>query len=376
MLDRRVRLAASTVAALAVIALALAGCVPVAEPTPTGTPTVSPTATPTSTETASPSPTAAPGWEFMGLTGSSVSAITIDPNDPAVMFAATRGEGVFRSTDSGHTWEQANEGLENLFANTVVVDPSDSQRVFAGTGESAFKGDTGAGVYLSTDGGDSWVNVYGMHAESIAINPQNPAEVYATGAPPVVSSDDGGEVWTPAFEQGDATANLTITSLAIDPANPQTLLAGGVTEGGTGAILRSTSGGAPWQAVLGPTAGHRYVTGVVFSPESSQTAYASGGEGIWTSSDGGSAWELSTESLGEIAALGVLVNPLDDQIVYAAMAENGVYRTANGGETWHRLTDGLEGERVRSLALRLSPQVLYAGTDNGVWAFVIAGELP
>lgn len=371
------------------IVFIMAGCLPPGAPTstptasPTATGTASPTATPTQTASATPtptggtaSPTATPvvGWQHFGLTGVPIQAITIDPTDPSIVFSASRGQGVFRSTDSGRTWRPQNQGLQNLFVNSIAIDPQDHTRVFAGTGQGALLGDSGAGIYRSTDGGQTWTRVHEMHVEQIVINPQNPSEIYAVGGPPVLKSNDGGAVWAPAFVQGDATANLTITSLAISPTDPKVLLISGVTEGGSGSILRSSSSGAPWEVVL--NSGIKFVNDVTFAPGNGQIAYAGNGDGVWKSTDSGATWHRITESLGSLTALHVLVNPLSDNIIYVAAAEKGVYRSIDAGATWRGLSDGLEGERVRTLSIRISPEVLFAGTDNGVWIFVIAGTFP
>ncbi len=108
-------------AILALTSIALAACVSTATSTPTTTVTPSTTVVPTETATPSPTqgtntatPTAGPqAWQQLGLDGLVVQSIAIDPSNPDVMYAGTRGAGVHKSTDGGRTWTEANSGLES-----------------------------------------------------------------------------------------------------------------------------------------------------------------------------------------------------------------------------------------------------------------------
>ncbi len=369
-------------AILALTSIALAACVSTATSTPTTTVTPSTTVVPTETATPSPTqgtntatPTAGPqAWQQLGLDGLVVQSIAIDPSNPDVMYAGTRGAGVHKSTDGGRTWTEANSGLESDFINSVIVDPRNPQRVFAGAGQGPLVGDEGAGVYRSDDAGQSWAKVNDAHTAALAADPNNTSTFYEAGAPPVYSTGDGGDVWSPAFTSSPATDNVDMSTIAINPANSQILLMGGATEGGTGYILRTDNGGGTWTRinVLGSTE-ILYITDVVLATPDGMTAYASGGNGVWKSIDGGLTWKNVSGPWGETSVFSVLVNPINPDIVYAA-TEAGVYRTTNAAAQWSSLDGQLQVQRARSLAIRQSPQVLYAGTDDGIWAFVIAGK--
>ncbi len=119
-----------------------------------------------------------------------MSNITVDPRDASLVYAATQTGGVLRSRDGGATFTAINSGLTSLRmsrGNGVVIDPRSSNTLYVGT--------EGAGVFKSTDGGQSWR----------------------------------------AVSQG--LANLTVFALAIDPANPDVLYAGG----GSG-VFKTTTG--------------------------------------------------------------------------------------------------------------------------------------
>src|ERR1039457_4751670 len=98
-------------------------------------------------------------------TGAWVAALAV-PETPAkahkrVMFAGARTGGVWRTTNSGTTWEPVTDSVGIASVGAVAVAPSDANAVWAGTGDnsltrSAYYGD---GVYKSTDGGTTWKNM-------------------------------------------------------------------------------------------------------------------------------------------------------------------------------------------------------------------------
>ena len=84
-----------------------------------------------------------------GLVGGGFSAMAADPSNPAVIYAGTYGNGLFKSTDGGANWTASSSGLASLNINVLAVAPGpDSTIVYAGT--------AAAGVFKSTDGGATW----------------------------------------------------------------------------------------------------------------------------------------------------------------------------------------------------------------------------
>ncbi|MGZ8239169.1 MAG: WD40/YVTN/BNR-like repeat-containing protein [Methylobacter sp.] len=80
-------------------------------------------------------------WQAVnaGLSGLAITTLVIDPLNPATLYAG--GEGVFKSTDSGASWQVVNSGLPpNLGVNVLAIDPLDGATRYAGTnGHSVFK---------------------------------------------------------------------------------------------------------------------------------------------------------------------------------------------------------------------------------------------
>src|SRR4029077_13178320 len=106
--------------------------------------------------------------------------ITIDPNMPSTVYATTRTQGIFRSFDGGHTWQDVNTGITTLSMGRsapVIIDPTNPQTLYVGS--------EGGGVFKSSDGGDHWLTVNSgldeLDVSGLAMDPSNPAVLYACG---------------------------------------------------------------------------------------------------------------------------------------------------------------------------------------------------
>src|SRR5213592_1197338 len=151
-------------------------------------------------------------WTHLGLDETHhIGKIAIDPKNPnnvfvaaiGKLYAANKERGLFRSRDGGRTWQKV-LGDENVGAVEVVIDPSNSQIVYAGLWNTrrppwftyAPTNGAGGGIFKSTDGGSTWTQLTnglpkeGIGRTGIAIAPTNPNRVYAvvdclvTEAPP------------------------------------------------------------------------------------------------------------------------------------------------------------------------------------------------
>ncbi|MBI4493880.1 MAG: hypothetical protein HY690_13900 [Chloroflexi bacterium] len=314
-------------------------------------------------------------WSQLGLAGLRVGALAVHPSDHRVLLAGTdgqTGQGVFRSQDAGAAFTGQNLGLQNFTIRDLAFDPADPNIAFAATGRSGAI-DEVAGVHRSADGGRTWNLVLRGFAAAIAIDPSNPNLVYAGGAPPIRKSTDRGLTWFDP-QTGSRIQNVDILGVAVNPTTPSLLLAGGVTEGGSGGVFRSTDGGANWQQVLALTDG---VNDVTFA--SATVAFLGAGTvgqdaGVWRSQDGGLTWQRTTaDEFGNVVVHDVLANPLNAQTIYAGTSGRGVIRSTDGGDRWLELNPELGTVTVLSLAIdRAAPQTLFAGTDSGIWAFTIA----
>ncbi|MBI2953734.1 MAG: hypothetical protein HYY30_05430 [Chloroflexi bacterium] len=308
-------------------------------------------------------------WTMVDLTGMRIESLAADPTDPTILFAGTNGNGIFRSTDGGQTWTGVNNGLANLFVNAITVNPTNPGVILAATGRGAAVGEETAGIYRSTDRGETWTRQSPGFANAFGVDPTNAGIIYAAGAPPVRKTTDGGITWSLSF---GGIENTDLTGIAVNAENTSNILAGGVTEGGTGKIFRSTNAGGAWTLVLD---GLDPVFDVAFAPPAAPGAVAffAGLIGVFRSGDAGLTWTRVSEELGDVAVRDILPNPLDAKIVFGATQNEGVIRSTDGGVNWITMNDSLGNRDVFSLTVdRAAPQTLYAGTADGPWAFTFA----
>jgi hypothetical protein len=111
------------------------------------------------------------------------------------------GDGaLYRSTDGAGHWEKMTLPPGTNGPNGLAVDPEDPRRLYlAAWGVLRVGGDTGGGIFLSTDAGRSWRPVLSdaQHVYDVTIDPRNPSLLYACGFDRGVwRSVDRGETWT------------------------------------------------------------------------------------------------------------------------------------------------------------------------------------
>jgi photosystem II stability/assembly factor-like uncharacterized protein len=324
--------------------------------------------------------------------------IAVAPSNGNVLYAVTVIEGTFRSDDAGYNWRPINAGLpqdsnESFNVQAVAVDPTNPDVVYAGTGWEPFNGN---GVYKSTDGGETWQPAnQGMMDRSVtalAIDPTNPQTVYAgTYEGELFRSADGGATWddiTPS--QADASE---IVAILLNPANSQSVY---LLCSRTG-VPMSADGGGRWQMLGKPGTieyGEFSALAVIFGPQPTLIMGISG-EGGWrygndqavtapTAAPGPSddtgpvptplvgRWQAIPDLPSHVNALAV--DPTNSQIVYAATGSagsgSGIYKSQDGGLTWQLVSNGLPNEDAVALAFSHdNPPVLYTVLGSG------AGEL-
>src|SRR5262249_50201172 len=171
-------------------------------------------------------------WSFTTLPF--LNAIAIDPGTPSTLYAV--GDGVLKSSDAGANWTSVQMGSFQC----VAIDRTSPSTVYPG---GLF------GMHKTTDGGTTWTFVLGHPTEpvlAVAIHPTMPNIVYAgLEDAGVYKTVDGGTTWTPigpAVRDGQV---LTVLGLAIDPANPDTVYASGLTVNGGFNRYKTTNGRAP-----------------------------------------------------------------------------------------------------------------------------------
>jgi photosystem II stability/assembly factor-like uncharacterized protein len=259
------------------------------------------------------------GWRYVGLRSELVNAIVIDPTDSDTIYAGAAGRpgGLFRSRNGGKSWVRVGP---RRAVGALAIDPRDSDVVYAGT--------WGGGVFRSVDGGAHWVSIEGKSISvgcvqdwvvALALDPSRTRTIYA-GSDGVCKSTDGGKTWRgldfPYRRQG-----WTGRTIAVDPLDPKTVYVG-TDHGG---VFKSTNDGNTWRStgLVG-----RQVRSLIISPGHSRTLYAGRADGVFVSPNGGRSWRAFNDGLSNLSVTALAVDS-GGLMIHAGTHRGGVFtRTA------------------------------------------------
>ena len=265
------------------------------------------------------------------------------------------GDPVLRSTDGGITWTGFSTGLRVGYVNSFAIDPANPATIYAAADSGAFK---------STNGGAAWTRAgeaITWPVKQLAIDGNT---MFAATAVGVFRSQDGGNSWSGPSVSGDAT------SIAVIPGSPSTVYAGFGSNGFPPGVFVSTDGGDTWTetGVSSP---------VVAMSVSGNTVHVATQTGVVTNS--GAGW--SPETRLSWTMLCITADPSNPAVAYAA-AFDGLFRTVNGGADWTPVFE-FAGSLVMAVAISPSnPSRVYVVTftnlmysDDGgqIWDF---GDAP
>lgn len=174
-------------------------------------------------------------------------SLTFDRRQPLVGYAGTLADGVQKTIDGGDFWNPASSGLPAVAIGQVAIDPTDSNVLYAATGET-----TGVGVFKSTNAGASWAaansGIEALVVHEVAFEPGNSAILYAATKGGLYKSANAGASWTRVFPDASSSA-IEVTDVVIDPLKPTTLF---VATTGDPQIMRSVDAGQTWERILQP----------------------------------------------------------------------------------------------------------------------------
>ena len=262
-------------------------------------------------------------WRCIGPSrGGRVVAVSGDPVDRMTFYFGACAGGIWKTVDGGVFWRCVSDDyMGSAAVGSIAVAPSDSNVIYAGTGETAIRLDVsyGDGMYKSTDAGRTWSHIGLKNSKfigRICIHPQNPDLVYVAALGDVFGpntergvfrSKDGGKSWEKILYRSDVAGAIELT---MDRANPRILFASiwearrnfwNISSGGPGCgLFRSTDGGDTWQEITrnpGLPDGMLGKIGVTASPVRSGRVWAlieAEGDktGLYRSDDYGARWTM------------------------------------------------------------------------------------
>lgn len=291
-------------------------------------------------------------WTGTGPRAKSIQAIVRDPLDPSRLWSASFGAGVYRSLDGGATWTGYRSGLTNTFVRSLAVQPHHPDSIFCGTND---------GVFLSRDGGMTWTKVLATSnsVRTLAIHPIKTGTIYAgTYGSGVWKSLNGGSTWN---QINLGLVNTDVRDVALHPSRPETVY---VATGTGGGVHRSFSGGLPWSQVPDTTATRGAAEQIQFDRlDPSRIYVAELDRGVIKSADGGNTWARVNNGLGNLRTRSLAVV---DTLRYVGTDGAGVYVTSANDPLWHAVNNGLTNSVVDALlGSATSPNSILAGTDGG-----------
>lgn len=295
--------------------------------------------------------------------GRGIRRLDVDPVDRTTLFAAA-DNGLLRSTDAGATWTLVDSlpSKSRDYATDVVRDPGDSATLYAAFGDVYAIGDpaqTTPGIWRSTDRGTTWAQLGGgfptanIGRIALAVAPSQPGTIFAgvhntqnDKRLGIWVSTDSGATWAKPYTTDTSLPDYCSEQcwydnvLAVDPADPKTVYAGGLD------VYRTMNGGAQWSRLSTwyfDSTDPKYV-------HADQHHFATPAPGeVWVASDGGVA--RSTDK-------GLSWTQVGRSLVTAQ------YYSLTGAETTNRpLLGGLQDNgTVRSTS------------EDGAWAEVYGGD--
>jgi photosystem II stability/assembly factor-like uncharacterized protein len=285
-------------------------------------------------------------WALLGRIGDHhddvIMSMAVDARSANTIYATSwtlrsKGGGVYRSTDAGHTWQLI--GLSGLVVRAIAEAPSHPDILVAGATD---------GVYRSMDSGKNWERISPEKHEdlhnfdSIAIDPHDPNIIYAGTYHLPWKTVDGGKNWAPVHQGMEDDSD--VMGITIDQGNPAHIFASACS-----GIYHSADGGANWTKFKGIPYDSRRTVHILQDPKRPATVYAATTTGLWKTADDGASWRLITPASWSI--LSMVIDPENTDRLILGTERLGVQVSGDGGQTYRASNQGFSHRRIVDAAV-------------------------
>ena len=292
----------------------------------------------------------------------STGCITLDPSNPSTVWVGSGenvggrhvayGDGIFKSTDDGKSWN--NMGLKNSeHISEIIVHPTNSDIVWVAAQGPLWSKGGERGLFKTVNGGNTWKQVLGNKewtgVTDIMLDPRDSNVLYAAtwdrhrtvaalmgGGPgtAIYRSDDGGNNWK-KLEKGLPKSNMGKIGITISPQQPDVIYAAIELDRKQGGVYRSSNRGESWtkmsNTVSGGTGPHYYQE-LYASPHEFDRLYLMNVR-VLTSGDGGKTFNQLPER-NKHSDNHAIVFKDDDPNYIMLGTDAGIYESFDNAKTW------------------------------------------
>ncbi len=323
-----------------------------------------------------------------------VISLAVNPKSKSEFYVGVAAGGVWKTVNSGTTWTPVFDGEGSYSIGWVSLDPNDPAVVWVGSGESNSQRSVGYGdgIYKSEDGGKSWKNLglkKSEHIGRVVIDPRDSKVVYVAAEGPLwgpggdrglYKSIDGGKTWKDVLTISE---NTGVVDVAIDPSNPDIVYAAAyqrrrhvftlIDGGPESAIYKSTDAGATWNKLKSglPSVDMGRI-GLSVSPADPNVVYATieaadSKGGVFRSTDKGATWERRNEfNSGAMYYGQIIADPKNvDRVIIMSVQ---MRESLDGGKTLHTINE--KNHHGDNHAIWIDPdntKHCLLGSDGGVY---------
>lgn len=335
-------------------------------------------------------------WRSIGPAFASgrISDFAVNPDDFSTYYVAVSSGHIWKTTNNGITFKPIFDNYGVYSIGCIAMDPNNNNVLWAGTGENNHQRALGYGngIYLTRDGGKSWENMglkESRHIGEILIDPRNSNIIYAaaegsTWAPNeergVYKTTDGGKTWEKVLFISE---NTGVANLSFEPGNPDVIYAGAeqrrrrqfgkIGGGPESAFYKSTDAGLTWNKLENGIPGcDKGGMEIVVSPVNPNIVYAmfeasNGKGGTYRSTDRGASFNKQNDynSSGQYYSE-LVCDPVNADKVYSLDTYTRV--STDGGKNWENV--GLSKRHVDDHALWIDPNKtdhFMIGGDGGIY---------
>lgn len=280
------------------------------------------------------------------------------------LYASSYNGGLFSSDDAGENWTEV---LGSVPLYDFAFDPFDDQVIYA----AAYLSERGR-VFKTADGGKSWNEIYSDAGEenpvrAIGINPLNPSEILiGTGKGSVILSSDGGASWQLAFNLRERINRIYWTESTLYIVGKET------------GLYESSNGGGSFEHLTDKIRVNRRDSEVflyssrpndyrqlAINPNNPENLYLTTNLGVFESNNGGSSWNYVNMPFRQQDAspFAIAFAQTGEEVIYASIGEV-ILKTTDGGSSWTSSDTGTNGLVTTIVVSRNLAQIAFAGVSQ------------